>query len=159
MGHLCPYQCVSVLSFENNLVLRAGFKGKKDKISRLTVRYSESNTTNMSENGEEDQAQDLAEDKTEPSIQQEPGENEALIHENTGQRNTGPENNLESKNNLNGKEFSHELPDMPVKQYPIEVEHSQRQLTPIRLKGVELPTFSGENKADYMYHRKQHLCR
>ena len=76
-------------------------------------------------------------------------ENEAMIHENSGQRNTGPGDNLESKNNLNGKEFSHELSDMPVKQYPTEVEHSQRQLAPIRLKGVELPTFSGENKADY----------
>ena len=76
-------------------------------------------------------------------------ENEAMIHENTGQRNTGPGDNLESKNNLNRKEFSHELSDMPVKQYPTEVEHSQRQLAPIRLKGVELPTFSGENKADY----------
>ena len=72
-----------------------------------------------------------------------------MIHENTGQRNTGPGDNLESKNNLNRRECSHELSDMPVKQYPTEVEHSQRQLAPIRLKGVELPTFSGENKADY----------
>ena len=63
--------------------------------------------------------------------------------------NTEPKINLESKGNLNRKQFSHELPAMSVKQYPSAVEHFQQRLVPIRLKGVELPTFSGENKADY----------
>ena len=53
--------------------------------------------------------------------------------------------NLESHK----KQFAFEIPALPTKQCPVETEHLQRRLAPIKLKGVELPTFSGEVKADY----------
>ena len=54
----------------------------------------------------------------------------------------------EFKSILNQKQS--DLPDRPIiREYPSEVEHYQQRLAPIKLKGVELPTFSGENKADY----------
>lgn len=67
-------------------------------------------------------------------------ENEAMIDQRAVS-----ERNLE----LNRKQCGHELSDMPVTQYPPEMENLHRQLAPIKLKGVELPKFSGESKADY----------
>ena len=72
----------------------------------------------------------------------------AAAKEATISAKAGPVKDPESKSILNQKQS--DLPDRPIiREYPSEVEHYQQRLAPIKLKGVELPTFSGENKADY----------